>query len=113
MSHRSIAGFLLLFAASCLSAAPPPPSKAPSEKVDKAHDNDASNASTDGCGKFKIQSKDQFEACNKKCRDDQQDQQRQCGDPQCQQGIGQGARLCLGKCEDGEKSARAAKCYKE
>jgi hypothetical protein len=114
MSHRSIAGSLLLFAASsCLSSAPPPASKAPSDKAATASATDASTASADGCGKFKIQSKDQFEACNKKCKDDQQDQQRQCGDPQCQQGIGQGARICLGKCEEGEKQARAGKCYKE
>lgn len=116
MSYRSIAGSLLLFAASSCLASPPPTSKAPSAKTDKTATTsaaDASVASSDGCGKFKIQSKDQFEACNKKCKDDQQDQQRQCGDPQCQQGIGQGARLCLGRCEDDQKQARAGKCYKE
>jgi len=112
MSHRSIAGFLLLSAASCLAGSPPAPkASAPSDKSAKAEPTPA--ASTEGCGQFKIQSKSDFESCNKKCNDDRNDQQRQCGDPQCQQGIGQGSRLCLGKCEEGQKSARAGKCYKE
>jgi hypothetical protein len=114
MSHRPIAGFLLLLAASCLASPPPPATSSPSDKSAKAPAPGADAGSgAEGCGKFKIQSKDQFEACNKKCKDDQQDQQRQCGDPQCQQGIGQGARLCLGKCEEGQTAARTGKCYKE
>ena len=113
MSHRSIEAFLLLFAASCLASPPPRPSSAPSDKsAAKTSEADA-GASAEGCGKFKIQSKEQFDTCNKKCNDDGRDQQRQCGDPNCQQGIGQGTRLCLGKCEEGQKSARAGKCYKE
>jgi hypothetical protein len=114
MSYRPLAGFLLLFAGSCLASPPPPASSAPTDKSAKAPAAaDSASSTADGCGKFKIQNKDQFEACNKKCKDDQQDQQRQCGDPQCQQGIGQGARICLGKCEEGQTSARQAKCYKD
>ena len=117
MSYRSIAGFLVLLAASaaaCLASGPPPAASAPSDKNAKATPAAATSSnSPDGCGKYKIQSKDQFDACNKKCKDDQQDQQRQCGDPQCQQGIGQGARICLGKCEEGQTQSRNAKCYKE
>jgi len=113
MSHRPIAGFLLLLVASCLAGQPPAPkASAPSDKAAKAPESNAA-ASTEGCGKFKIQSKQDLDACNKKCNDDRADQQRQCTDPQCQQGIGQGSRVCLGKCDEGQKSAQAGKCYKE
>jgi hypothetical protein len=113
MSYRPLAGFLLLFAGSCLSSPPPPASSASTDKSAKAPAAADTSSSADGCGKYKIQNKEQFDACNKKCKDDQQDLQRQCGDPQCQQGIGQGARICLGKCEEGQTQSRQAKCYKE
>jgi hypothetical protein len=112
MSHRPIAGLFLLFVASCLSSPPPPPANSAAPAA-SAKTPDPAASGNDACAKIKIHSKDEFEACNKKCNDDGRDQQRQCSDPQCQQGIGQGIRLCLGKCEDDQKSSRAAKCYKE
>jgi hydroxyethylthiazole kinase-like sugar kinase family protein len=63
------------------------------------------------CGQFKIQSKSDFESCRNKCRDEERDQMKSCTGAGCQGGAGTAA--CLGRCDDGQKAAQQAKCYKD
>jgi hypothetical protein len=94
-----------------LAGNPPPQSseKAPAKSAD-SKSGDAGDAGA--CGKFTVVTKSQLDGCNNKCKDDQRDQQRSCADPNCQVGIGNATRACLSKCEEYQKAAQKADCYR-
>jgi len=100
MSHRLAPGCLLLLA-SCLAGPPPPNASTPTS---------GSSAASGECGQFKIQSSSDLEACKNKCHDQERDQMKACSGAGCQGGAGTAA--CMNHCDEGQKSAQHAKCYK-
>jgi hypothetical protein len=110
MNLRFALGAMVLLSAACLAA--PPPSASPSKAPSGSTSGSSGSSGTD-CGTFKIPSKAAYDSCNQKCKADQRDQQSSCTNPDCQAGIGTGTRVCLGQCEEGQKSAKQANCYKE
>jgi len=101
MSHRAALGIGLLLLSACLAGEPPPGAASPS----------SGSASAGGaCGQFKIQSSSDLDACKNKCRDQERDQMQACSGPGCQGGSATAG--CLKNCDDGQKAAQQAKCYK-
>jgi hypothetical protein len=110
MTHRLIAGAFFLFLASCLT--PKPPEPAPGSSGSAASSPSAATAGGD-CSRFKVQNKAQLEDCRQRCKEEQREQSRSCGNPQCQDGVGRAMGVCMGQCDQSQKSAQEAKCYKE
>jgi hypothetical protein len=103
MSHRVAPGIFLLLLVSCLGGAPPPGAAAPSSTT--------TASSSGACSQFKIQSSSELDRCKNKCRDDERDQMKSCSGPGCQGGAATAG--CITKCDDGQKAAQQAKCYKD
>ena len=103
MSHRLTLGFTFacLLSSACLADAPPKAAASPG----------AAQSGSGECGQFKIQSGSDLEGCKQKCQDQQRDQMKSCSGPGCQ--AGSATSVCLGTCDDGQKSARQAKCFKD
>jgi len=102
MSQRVAPGIFSLLLVSCLGGSPAPGAAAPSNTA----------AASDGsCGQFKIQSSSDMDRCKNKCRDEERDQMKSCTGPGCQGGSATAG--CLAKCDEGQKAAQQAKCYKE
>jgi hypothetical protein len=113
MNLRTALGLPLLSVfAACVSGSPPPDTGAKPLSAPATSAAPGSLASGD-CGDVKIKSRSDFAACKTKCNDDNRDLGRTCNDPNCLQGIGQATRQCLGKCEEGQKTAQQKHCYQE
>jgi hypothetical protein len=99
MIHRLAPGVVLLLV-SCLAGDPPPSAASPSGAA----------AAGGECGRFKIKSSSDLDACKTKCRDQERDQMKACSGPGCQGGAA--TAPCLNACDDGAKSSQQAKCFK-
>ena len=93
--------FLFLVLASCLAGPPPPAPSAPG----------GTSTSSGSCDQFKIQTPSDFDDCKTKCKDQQRDHQKSCTGGGCQAGAMLGP--CFGSCDDGQKAAKQASCYKD